>query len=114
MHMTAAMQAYQSPEPPAVQATPENPSTTKMADESDRKEIEKEVDEVTEAMFSPKWTEQLGLNYSAQPSQAGQGQIQEELNFTGTYHITESGHFFRQAPLPGGKRWKGSVPIMGN
>jgi hypothetical protein len=44
--------------------------------------------------FVPHWTGQLGLSYSNQPTQQGQGQVNKELNLTGTYNLTESGHFF--------------------
>lgn len=43
--------------------------------------------------FAPHWTGQLGLNYSTQPTQQGQGQETKELSLTGTYNITESGHY---------------------
>ncbi|SRR5579871_6126335 len=47
-----------------------------------------------EKPFVPHWTGQLALNYSTQPTQQGQGQQSKELGLTGTYDITESGHYF--------------------
>ncbi len=67
------------------------------------KEDEAKSDEESEKPFVPHWTGQLGLAYSSQPSQLGQGQITRDLTFTGTYEITESGHFFSLG-LTGGQQ----------
>lgn len=53
-----------------------------------------EKDAGDEKAFTPHWTGQLGLNYSTQPTQQGQGQETKELSLTGTYNLTESGHYF--------------------
>jgi hypothetical protein len=65
-----------------------------MASDEEKTEIENDAEEVEEAMFKPSWTEQLGLNISGQPSQTGAGQVTDELDFTGTDHLTEGGHYF--------------------
>ncbi len=50
--------------------------------------------DISEKIFIPHWTGQLGFTYSTAPTQQGQGQITKELNLTGTYNITESGDYF--------------------
>jgi hypothetical protein len=47
-----------------------------------------------EEPFKPHWSGQVGLTYSTLPTSQGQGQIQKELNFTGTYNLTEGGDYF--------------------
>jgi len=64
------------------------------ATDEQKKQISQEVDEIEDAMFKPKWTAQLGLTSSGQPSQTGQGQITNELDFTDTDHLTEGGHYW--------------------
>jgi hypothetical protein len=46
-----------------------------------------------EKPFVPHWSGQVGYTYSNQPSAAGQGQIQNQVGLTGTYNLTESGHY---------------------
>ena len=47
--------------------------------------------------FAPHWTGEVGFNYSTQPSQSGQGQITSDFILTGTYNLTQGGHFFSLA-----------------
>jgi tetratricopeptide (TPR) repeat protein len=68
--------------------------STEMASDTDKEEIDKDLDDIETEMFRPNWTEQLGLSRSGQPSQTGQGQVQSELDFTGTDHLTEGGDYF--------------------
>jgi len=53
--------------------------------------------------FIPHWSGQVGLTYSNQPSQQGQGQIQKELGLSGTYDFTEDGNFI-STELIGGEQ----------
>jgi hypothetical protein len=49
--------------------------------------------EEEETPFVPHWSGQVGYTYSNQPSSSGQGQVQNQVGLTGTYNLTESGHF---------------------
>ena len=69
--------------------------------------------EEAEKSFLPHWTGQLGLSYSNQPSQAGQGQTTQELNFTGTYNFTEGGHYMSFALAGGQQMLEGSETNYG-
>ncbi len=71
-------------------------------------QIEKEVNN-----FTPHWTGQVGLTYSNQPSQAGQGQITREMNFTGTYNFTESGHYSSVGLVGGQQKVEGADTAYG-
>ncbi len=73
---------------PAAWVTP-SPGQSPQGDESDEEQVLGEL----EKPFVPHWTGQLGLTYSTQPTQLGQGQQTEQLNLTGTYNITESGAY---------------------
>ncbi len=68
--------------------------STELASDADKEEIEKDLDEIETEMFRPNWTAQLEISRSSQPSQTGQGQVQTELDFTGTDHLTEGGDYF--------------------
>ncbi|HXL74109.1 MAG TPA: hypothetical protein VN963_10855 [bacterium] len=67
---------------------------TAPATDDQKKEINTDIDDIEEAMFKPNWTAQLGLTSSGQPSQTGQGQVTNELDFMGTDHLTEGGNYF--------------------
>lgn len=89
----------------------EAPATA--ATDEQKKDIDAEIDEIETEMFKPNWTEQLGLSYSSQPSQTGQGQITSELDFTGTDHLTESGHSFSVGAGAGKQKVEGSSTAYG-
>jgi hypothetical protein len=78
------------------------------ATDEQKKEITQEIDDIEDAMFHPHWTAQLGLTSAGQPSQTGQGQITNELDFTGTDHLTEGGHYWAVGAGLGSQKVEGS------
>lgn len=58
--------------------------------------------------FVPHWTGEMGFNYSTQPSQSGQGQITKDFTLTGTYNLTQGGHFFSLAASGGQQTVEGA------
>jgi hypothetical protein len=88
---------------PVATPTQDSSSAKGLADSSGVKaENQSDDQDEEDKPFIPHWTGQLGLTYSTQPNSQGQGQVSKELNFTGTYDITESGHFFSMG-LTGGQ-----------
>lgn len=72
-----------------------------------------------EKPFAPHWTGQLGLNYSSQPSQQGivgvnLGQVTKDLSFTGTYNLSESGHFVSLGIMGGQQKVEGADTNYGS
>ncbi len=122
-HITEALKAFDQ----SLALNPDNPQltefaaglrdgaapSTELASDADKEEIEKDMDEIETEMFHPNWTGQLGLSRSGQPSQTGQGQVQTELDFTGTYHITEGGHYFSAGVGAGRQKQEGAFPNYG-
>lgn len=87
--------------------------STELASDAQKDEIEKDVEDIESEMFHPNWTGQLGLTRSSQPSQTGQGQVQTELDLTGTDHLAESGHYFSVGGGAGRQKQEGSSPAYG-
>jgi hypothetical protein len=86
-------------------------SGTQGSNESENAEEEDQGEK--EKPFVPHWTGQLGFNYSTQPSQLGQGQQTQELSFTGTYDLTESGHYFSWGITGGEQLLEGALTNYG-
>jgi len=63
--------------------------------------------------FEPNWTGTVGFTYTNQPSQAGQGQITEQVLLTGDYYLTESGHYISLAVGGGQQQLEGVPTSMG-
>lgn len=63
--------------------------------------------------FVPHWTGQTGITYSTQNTQQGQGQIQKEASFTGTYNFTESGHYLSLGLTGGQESLEGNTSNYG-
>ncbi len=87
--------------------------STELASEGEKEEIQKDVNDIETEMFRPNWTGQLELSRSSQPSQTGQGQVQTELDLTGTDHLTESGHYFSVGGGVGRQKQEGASPDYG-
>lgn len=85
--------AMGTPTPVSTQVSP-SPATSAIAAQDTEGSSADEMSNIEDKTFIPHWTGQLGLNYSTEPTQQGQGQITKELNLTGTYNMTESGHYF--------------------
>ncbi len=88
--------------------TAPNSATTQADDEAseDVKLLDQLEGEVNP--FTPHWTGKIGLSYSNQPSQAGQGQITKETSFTGTYSFTEGGHYTSLGLVGGQQKTEGT------
>jgi hypothetical protein len=63
--------------------------------------------------FTPNWTGNVGFTYTNQPSQAGPGEITEQLLLTGDYYLTQSGHYFSVAVGGGQQQLEGIPTSMG-
>jgi len=87
--LAAAMAGAQTNASPSIGSAPAT-SSSENADQSSAED----QSAGEEKPFTPHWSGQLALNYSTQPTQQGQGQQSKELSLTGTYNITESGHYF--------------------
>lgn len=85
-HASAGLAA--TPSPTAISS-----ALTTAVDQTAAESETTEEESPEETPFVPHWSGQLAVNYSTRPNQLGQGQQSEELSLTGTYNITESGHF---------------------
>jgi hypothetical protein len=83
--------------------TPSSSSASAQTQAQDQKKRNEEPTEEPEKEepFAPNWSGQLVYSYSSQPSEQGQGQITNDFTLTGTYNLTETGHYF-SAGIVGG------------
>jgi hypothetical protein len=71
------------------------------------------VEDQSEKTFVPHWSGELSLSRSSQPAPNGQGQTQNDLSFTATDNLSESGNFISLGADGGNQRVEGNPSAYG-